>query len=229
MIPTRAAERSSMTERCAFRCSGRLKERARGIADAFDLAARPAVPWSTGVSALSVSPPDEPVGGDRGERHRDRFHAPIAHLEREQAVTRGRVCRAGVDLGEVDRDTTGLGGAKTRNQLLGTRGGLVFRADLGFGAPGRATEEDRSPRVTDVAGDGPVAGRRCRRDPLAPCPSGGLVEEAVLIEVGILGQALRGRAVTEDRPDRRTEDGAQVKVDRAYRPVEVDLLVDEPA
>ena len=64
-------------------------------------------------------------------------------------------------------------------------------------------------------------------DRFAACPARGLVEERVLVEVGVGGEPLDRRPVAEHRPDRRPEHLGEVEVDRPDRPVEVDLLVHE--
>ena len=73
----------------------------------------------------------------------------------------------------------------------------------------------------------PVPIGRCVRDGLTARPAGSLVEEGVLVEIGVGGQSLDRRSVAEDRPDRWSEDLPEVEVDRPHRPVEVDLLVHE--
>ncbi len=189
----------------------------------------PCGPAVAGSSAAAVASGDEPVGRDRGQRRRQSRAPAIAALEREEPVGRGGVGRPGIDLGQVDRDPAGLGDAEARHERRGPAARLVLGADLGLGSPRRLAEQDRPPGIADVRRHGAVTGRRLGREPLAACPAGRLVEQRVLVEVGVAAELIGRRAVAEDRPDRRPEDLAEVEVDRAHGPVEVDLLVHEPA
>ena len=96
----------------------------------------------------------------------------------------------------------------------------------------RPAQQDRPPGLGDRAVHPAVAGGRGvprPRDVLAAGPARRLVEERVLVEVGVGGEPVGRRAVAEDRPDRRPEHLGQVEVDGPHGPVEVDLLVHEPA
>ena len=53
------------------------------------------------------------------------------------------------------------------------------------------------------------------------------MEQRVLVEVDVVGQPVGGRVVAEQGLDRRLEDLAEVEVDRADGPVEVDRLVEQ--
>ena len=64
---------------------------------------------------------------------------------------------------------------------------------------------------------------------LAARPQRGLVEQRVLVEVGVVGQSIGWRALAEQRPDRRPEDVREVEVDGPDRPMEVHVLVQEQA
>ena len=70
---------------------------------------------------------------------------------------------------------------------------------------------------------------RAGQDVLTPGPARGLVQQRVLVEIGVVGQLLRRGLGAEQRPDGGSEDLAQVEVDRPNRPVEVDLLVQQQA
>ena len=64
---------------------------------------------------------------------------------------------------------------------------------------------------------------------LAARPAGGLVEQRVLVEVDVVGEAVGRRVVAEQRLDRGLEHLAEVEVDRAHGAVEVDRLVEQQA
>ena len=120
---------------------------------------------------------------------------PVASLEREQPVRRVGIGRPRVDDGEVDGHPARLRLAEGRDERVGLFAGLVLGADLGLRAPGRLAQQDRPPALGDAGRHPPVAGHRGRRtvrhDVDATRPAGGLMEERVLVEVGVRGQPLR--------------------------------------
>ena len=153
----------------------------------------------------AVAAGDEPVRRDRGQRLRHRRDPSVAALEREQRVGRWRVGRPGVHLGEVDRHAAGLGGARGDAISASGRAPASYSARISsLGAPRRLAQQDRPPAVGDGRRHGPVARYGDRLDDrLATRPARRLVEQRVLVEVGVRAEAVGRRAVAEDRPDRR--------------------------
>ena len=159
--------------------------------------------------------------GIDGQRGRERRRRAVPALQREQPVGRGRIGRSCVDDREVHRP---FDPARPRRAWR--------RARRGRRRP-RIRRGPRPPRATSAGAAGWRArhrrsGRRLPSTSTAACPASGLVEQRVLVEVGVGGESVRRRSVTEDRPHRRPEDLGEVEVDGAHRPVEVHLLVHEP-
>src|SRR3990172_2189490 len=73
----------------------------------------------------------------------------------------------------------------------------------------------------------PRPGVPVRRDRLAAGPASRLVEQRVLVEVGVAAELIGRRGVAEEGPDRGREDLAEVEVDGPQGSMEVDLLVEE--
>ena len=145
-------------------------------------------------SAAAVAPADQPVGGDRPERPRQRHRGAVPALEREQAVGGGRVGRARVDDREVDRHPAGLRLAERRDDGIGAVAGLVLGADLGLGtatSAGGAGSPATRRRAPATPGRRPARARVRRPHHVeAACPAGRLVEQRVLVEVGVGGQPI---------------------------------------
>ena len=168
------------------------------------------------------------VGRQPLERPGKRQRGPVARLEREQRSGRRRVrgrastMARSIATGPARVACEANEGTRRWLGLVGRRGPRPRPASAAGGGGSPASR--RPPSAVTRPSPG---ARRRRPTRLAPRPARRLVEQRVLVEVGVVGQPVGRRAVAEDRPDRRPEDLGEVEVDRPHGPVEVDLLVHE--
>ena len=167
---------------------------------------------------VAVAPADQGVAGQPPERLGERWAGrAVAHLEREpRRLARRDVGRPGVDDGEVDRDAARLRLRRARRSgrpagdRPRTRRGSPPRLARSAGAAGsparprprRPAHDDRPSHRPGHTGDGRPVRHARSGHVLAARPAGRLVEQGVLVEVGVGAEPLGRRAVAEDRPDR---------------------------